>query len=104
MAVVMPAYLLGSQLGDGTWVEDVAGWLIPLAALVGVVYAAMQRAESRLMNRLTWPVTAAFMALVILDVALVRTVLDDGPTALVVGFGLLTAVPPIYGAWRVLRA
>jgi uncharacterized membrane protein YoaK (UPF0700 family) len=103
LGIVMPTHLLGTQLGDGTWVENVVTWLIPLAVVVGLVYSIVQRAESRLTRRLTWPVTWAFVALVVLDVLLTWTVLADGPTALVVVFGLLPAVPPFYGAWRVLR-
>lgn len=103
LGTVMPAHLLGTQLGEGTWVESAAAWLIPVAVVVIVVYSALQRAESRVMGGLVWPVTWSFVALVFLDVILAWTVLADGPAALVVLFGLLPAVPPFYGAWRVLR-
>lgn len=29
LGIVMPTHLLGSQLGDQTWVEDVVVWLVP---------------------------------------------------------------------------
>lgn len=103
MGVAMPLHLIGSDLASGDWFEAVVVWVVPVVVLVGIVYSALQRVESRLMHRLLWPVTWTFVALVLLDILARLTVLSSGPTAALVVLGLLPAAPCFYGAWRVLR-
>lgn len=102
MAATMAVHLIGSPLMPDGWPRTVVEFLPLVFAVCGIVYSALQRAESKLLIRLVWPVTGVFVVLVLAAVLLQNFVLPEGSVPGIVITGLLPAIPCVYGAWRVL--
>lgn len=102
MAVTMAVHLIGSPLVPDGWPRVVVGLLPLVFAVSGIIYSARQQATSRLLSRLVWPVTGAFVVLVFAAVLLQNVVFPQGAVPGIVLSGLLPAIPCVYGAWRVL--
>lgn len=102
LGVTMPVHLIGSHLVSDEWSRVAVGLLPLVVAVVGIIYSARQRATSRLMGRLVWPITGIFVALTVTSVLLQHFVVPEGAVTGLVLCGLLPAAPCFYGAWRVL--
>ena len=102
LGVTMPVHLIGSPLVPDGWPRVAVGLLPLVVAVVGIIYSARQRATSRLMGRLVWPVTGVFTVLTVGSVLLQEFVLPEGSVTILVLCGLSPAIPCFYGAWRVL--
>lgn len=102
LGVGMPVFLIGSELVPNGWAHVLISALPLVIAVVGIIYSARQRATSKVLNRLVWPVTGAFVVLVFASVLLKNLVLPEGAVLSVVLIGLLPAIPCFYGVWRVL--
>lgn len=102
LGVTMPVHLIGSPLVPDGWPRVVVGFLPLAVAVIGILYSARQRAASRLVARLVWPVTAGFVLLTFAALLLQNVVVPEGEVTGLVLSGLLPAIPCFYGAWRVL--
>lgn len=102
LGVTMPVHLIGSQLVSDGWPRIAVGLLPLVVSVVGIIYSARQGATSRLMSRLVWPVTGAFVVLTVVAVILQNFVIAEGSVVGLVLTGLLPAIPSFYGAGRVL--
>lgn len=102
LGVGMPVHLIGTELVPDGRAPQVIDVLPLIIAVVGMIYSLVQRATSTVLNRLVWPVTGAFVVLVLASVLLKHLVVPDGAVLAVVLVGLLPAIPCFYGVWRVL--
>ncbi|MBE9372938.1 hypothetical protein IQ251_00605 [Saccharopolyspora sp. HNM0983] len=102
MGVGMPVHLIGIRLLPEGWLHTAVVVLPLLLAVGGMIYSAVQRATSRLLNKLVWPVTAVFVVLTVGASLLHSFVFPEGAVLPVVLTGLLPAIPCFYGVRRVL--
>ncbi len=110
VGVATPVYWLIMFFGTSpaTTVAGVA-WVVMTAVVVTYVWQLRVRdLELTWVNRNLSPVTIAYVVLVLATFLAGLFLLGDDPgpvpTAIVVTLAIAAGIPPIYGAWRILRA
>ncbi|GAA5086466.1 hypothetical protein HNP84_003524 [Thermocatellispora tengchongensis] len=101
-------YWLVMLLGPGS-LAVVAAWAWIAFTIAGCVYVFRKNVYDRLTWRLQWPVTGAYVLAVVLTVLFAnvmpeREPLPAGWVLAAVLAAVLCGTPPLYGAWRLLRA
>ncbi len=105
-----PVYWLIMYFGTrpATTVAGVA-WVVMTVLIVSYVWRLRVRdPELTWVNRNLSPVTIAYVGLVLATFIAGLLLLGDDPgpvaTAIVITLAIAAGVPPVYGAWRILRA